>query len=89
MSYGTLPLSFEVNRGQSDERVRFLARGPGYNLFLTSAEAVLSLRATGAPAQPPAVVRMRLVGANTHPELKGLDPLPGRSNYFIGSDPKR
>ncbi|MBZ5544498.1 MAG: SBBP repeat-containing protein [Acidobacteriia bacterium] len=42
--FGRLPLSFEVNRGQTDGRVRFLSRGQGYTLFLTSEEAVLSLR---------------------------------------------
>jgi len=28
-SYGKLPLSFEANQGQTDERVKFLSRGPG------------------------------------------------------------
>ncbi len=28
-SYGKLPLSFEANQGQTDPRVRFLARGSG------------------------------------------------------------
>src|ERR1700760_3927876 len=35
-AYGKLPLQFEANRGQTDERVRFIARGAGYNIFLTS-----------------------------------------------------
>jgi hypothetical protein len=43
-SYGKLPLSFEVNKGQTDSRVKFLSRGSGYSLFLTGDEAVLSLR---------------------------------------------
>lgn len=42
--YGSLPLHFEANRGQADAEVRFLARGNGYALFLTSTEAVLVLR---------------------------------------------
>lgn len=42
--YGKLPLSFEVNEGQTDSPVKFLSRGPGYGLFLTSNEAVLTLR---------------------------------------------
>jgi hypothetical protein len=42
--YGKLPLSFEANQGQADARVKFLSRGAGYTLFLTSEEAVLSLR---------------------------------------------
>jgi len=51
-SYGKLPLSFEINRGQTDSRVKFLARGQGYGLFLTSREAVLSLRAAQPGTRP-------------------------------------
>ncbi len=42
-AFGQLPLSFEANKGQTDEKVKFLSRGNGYTLFLTSTEAVLSL----------------------------------------------
>ena len=42
-NYGKLPLSFEVNQGQSDPQVKFLSRGNGYSLFLTDSSAVLSL----------------------------------------------
>jgi len=38
-SYGKLPLSFEVNHGQTDVRVKFLSRTSGYTLFLTGDEA--------------------------------------------------
>lgn len=38
-----LPLQFEANQGQVDEPVKFLARGKGYNLFLTPSESVLVL----------------------------------------------
>jgi hypothetical protein len=31
-AYGKLPLSFEANQGQTDSRVKFLARGNGYTL---------------------------------------------------------
>jgi hypothetical protein len=34
------------------------------------------------------VVRMKLVGANASAEVSGADELPGKSNYFIGNDPK-
>jgi hypothetical protein len=48
-----LPLSFEANQGQTDARVKFLSRGPGYTLFLTGDEAVLGLRKSedGSPKQ--------------------------------------
>jgi len=39
-----LPLFFEPNQGQTDARVKFLARGSGYGLFLTANEAVLELQ---------------------------------------------
>ena len=42
--FGKLPLSFEPNQGQTDPQVKFLSRGRGYSLFLTSTEAVLALR---------------------------------------------
>ena len=43
-TYGRLPMSFEPNRGQTDQQVSFLSRGSGYNLFLTRDESVLVLR---------------------------------------------
>src|SRR5258707_1275215 len=42
--YGKLPLSFEANHGQTDPKVKFLSRGPGYKLFLMPHEAVLMLQ---------------------------------------------
>src|SRR5438874_3123825 len=40
-------------------------------------------------SQAPEVLRMRLVGANRAVKVKGLDELPGKSNYFSGKDPKK
>ncbi len=48
--YGKLPYTFEANGGQADAAVKFLARGPGYTLFLTPGEAVLALQSGPAPA---------------------------------------
>jgi hypothetical protein len=42
-SYGRLPIAFEENAGQHDRKVKYSARGSGFQLFLTSDEAVLSL----------------------------------------------
>src|SRR5256886_6378490 len=96
-AYGKLPLSFEANRGQTDSRVKFLSRGPGYTLFLTQREAVLALRpapargtrpgASGGEDATPSVLRMHLLGANPAAPLSGLDTLPGTVNYFVGHDP--
>src|SRR5687768_13359676 len=48
-TYADLPLEFEANRGQTDAQVRFLARGPGYRLFLTPQEAFFVLARSQSP----------------------------------------
>src|SRR5207249_8801556 len=35
------------------------------------------------------VLRMKLVGANQAARVTALDELPGKSNYFVGNDPKK
>ncbi len=102
-SYGSLPLHFEANQGQAHKDVRFLSRGVGYGLYLTSSEAVLVLTNPDAkrdghdtqarpeaemPAKPVAL-RMSLVGASRKPLASGLEELPGKANYFIGKDPAK
>ncbi len=90
-SYGSLPIHFEPNLGQTDEQVKFVARGNNYGLFLTGTEAVLSLRQAGKSKAPDktAVVRMQIDGANPSAESTGLSELEGRTNYFIGNDPEQ
>ena len=34
-------------------------------------------------------IRLRLEGANPNAEIEGVDQLPGKSNYYIGNDPKK
>ena len=41
--FPSLPLSFEPNRGQTSASVKYLSHGPGYELLLTNASAVLSI----------------------------------------------
>ena len=82
-SLGKLPLSFEPNRGQTDPRVQFLSRGPGYTVFFTKDETVMSLKDTKTSN---AVVRMRFVGGTNSASAQPIDALPGNSNYLIGND---
>lgn len=90
-SYGRLPLMFEPNVGQTDARVRFIARGSRYGLFLTDQDAVLSLQRSAKKGNGPqvSVVRMKLAGASANPQIAGSDELPGKSNYLIGNDPTK
>ncbi len=90
-AYGTVPLSFEANQGQTAPAVRFLSRGHRYNLYLTDREAVLALHRPHArtPDDSPAVIRMTLVDASFASAATGLDELPSKSHYLIGNDPQR
>jgi uncharacterized repeat protein (TIGR01451 family) len=87
----SFPMFFEPNVGQTDGRVKFLARGSGYGLFLTADDAVLSLQHLTVKGQPAKsnVVRMHLEGASSSARVHGAEPLPGKSNYFIGNNPSK
>jgi hypothetical protein len=67
--YGELPLAFEINQGQTDVAVRFLAHGAGYSLFLIPTEAVLALR----PASPNVDLATDRPG---HRAMAPIDPAP-------------
>jgi uncharacterized repeat protein (TIGR01451 family) len=84
-----LPLIFEPNRGQADSRVKFLARGAGYSLFLDQTSAILAMQTASPAGQSEQFVRMKLVGADPATATAGTDPLPGKSNYIFGNDPKQ
>jgi hypothetical protein len=85
-----LPLRFEANAGQFDERIRFAARGVGYGVALTPTGATLNLTSsTGATS----AVAMTVVGRDGAPaaarRVDGREPLPGVVNHVIGSDRTR
>ncbi len=88
-AFAAAPLAFEINQGQVDPSVSFLARAPGYQLFLTARQAVMVF-SKGMPGpggeQQAAVLRMRFEGANPRPAIRGEEPLPLRSSYFVEGD---
>jgi hypothetical protein len=67
--YGKLPLSFEVNGGQADKRVRFLARGQGFGLFLTGKGAVLSLSKPASEKSDPRPDPLKGVRQSPRPQV--------------------
>lgn len=84
--------------------MKFLSRGSGYGLYLTSKEAALVVCKTGLgkaranfqdkqslvqKSTACGVMRMQLTGASGKTELRGEEQLPGSANYFIGSDPSK
>ncbi|MGA7927140.1 MAG: SBBP repeat-containing protein, partial [Candidatus Sulfotelmatobacter sp.] len=87
---GQLPLIFEPNQGQADPRVKFLARGAGYSLFLDATGAMLAVQtARSSAGHSEQFVGMKLVGANPAAATTGTDALPGKSNYILGNDPRQ
>jgi uncharacterized protein (TIGR03437 family) len=90
-SVSRLPLGFEAHADQSGA---YVARGAGYAVHLTPIEATLELPSSPSSARPsrsgpPTNTRIKLrpIGAARVP-AEAFDALPGRSNYFIGNDPR-
>jgi len=86
-SYGRLPMIFELNQGQADRAMKFLARGPRYTIGLTPTETLVALH---DPASAQAhVIRMAYSGASPSGVLHGVGSTTARVNYYIGQDPAR
>jgi hypothetical protein len=87
-AFDKLPISFEPNQGQADSRVKFLAHGAGYGLYLAPKAALLSFPGR-SQSNNQAAIEMQLAGANGHSSMVGTDRQSAHSNYFIGNDPSR
>jgi hypothetical protein len=80
-SEAVLSLGQPRSRGSADEAMR----------TRLSADALSGNRKweLASPYRQSDVLRVRFVGSNRAPRVVGLDELPGKSNYFIGSDPQK
>lgn len=88
-----LPLSFEENEGQVDPRVKFLAKGAGYEIFLTADGLTLSAphpstKSANSTAMQSDVERVSFVGVNPRLTVAGNEKLPGEVNYLVGERSK-
>jgi hypothetical protein len=82
-----------------NEAVLTVSKAAGVGRSFGSASAALKSGATSLagqhkPAESPqatmhSVLRMKLVGAKLNVAVTGASELPGKSNYFIGNDPKK
>lgn len=75
--FDAIPMVFEPNVGQTNSRVRFVARGRGYTTFVTDETVVLKV----GPREES--LRMTFPGARK-PRLGASGQLASRSNYFVG-----
>jgi len=83
--YGTLPLAFVQNQGQTDPQVRFLAQTGGASVFFTPNEAVFAFRR----ANQGLALRLAFLGAHPEPLIAGASPYQGKVNYLVGGDRAR
>ena len=77
-----LPLYFEPNQGQVDASVQFLSRDQKHSMFFSPEKMTLALSGDETPQN----ISLGFMGANTNPKITGIDPLIGKSHYFIGND---
>src|SRR5262245_4982340 len=73
-TYG-LPFRFELNQGQADSSVKYIAHPAGFTASLNEKTVTLNLR------QP---VRMQFAGANPNVKITAQDEMPLLSHYYRG-----
>jgi hypothetical protein len=104
-SFSSLPLYFEKNKGQVDERVNYLLKVPQGYIYFTPEEIVFQCvesvdhgetkqaRKRGYTAEKQKYttenIRLRFLQANKQPEIIGLDENEGKVSYFRGNDPQK
>jgi Beta-propeller repeat len=73
------PLAFEVNQGQVDQSVKFLARARGYTALFTANESQVRIKGE-------TLLRMKLKNGSASPAIQGQELQVGKSNYLLGND---
>ncbi|WP_445147662.1 DUF7948 domain-containing protein [Baekduia sp. Peel2402] len=76
-----LPLTFEANRGQAPEAIRFVAHASGSTLGFTRGDVRVALRN--------AQIRMVAANGGRLGEPLATEPQAARANYLIGPDASR
>jgi hypothetical protein len=90
-----LPVGFELNRGQVQSGIDFVARGDAYTVYVRAGHASLHLNRLDVATTASTASRenldagMNLLGASETPELLPEGKLPGYTNFLFGSDPAK
>jgi hypothetical protein len=82
-AYGRLPLAFVPNEGQTDPKVRYFAQTAGLGVYFTRAD----IRLAFVKGERGTSLVLRFPGARTPAMVAARERLPGKVNYFVGSDP--
>ncbi len=86
-NYGSLPLTFEPNVGQSPTGISFLVHGTSYAAAFDSAG--LALTFSGRSRAASSGVGLKFLGTGSGIIPVGIQRMPGTVNYFVGSDPSK
>lgn len=81
-SLSQIPLYFEANNGQTSDVVRYLARGEGYQVFMTPDTVAFRLLTTTGSYN----AHLTFEGANPLPTMTGEQPQVGVSSYMTGAE---
>src|SRR5262245_51013607 len=73
-TYG-LPFRFELNQGQANPGVKYIAHAAGFTANLDETTVTLNLRCP---------VQMRFVGGNENVKIAAEDKMPLQSHYYRG-----
>jgi len=82
----SIPVTFEPNVGQADDKAQFVGRGKGLTVLLSRKEITVRV-AKSASVQNGSLV-LRVAGSAGF-RWKGESRLRTESNYFVGNDPKK
>lgn len=79
-----LPLSFIENQGQKDPGVLFHVEATDSSIYFTPDRVIFA-----SPGQDgvPVAISMAVLGSANDCTVEGINPLPGKANFFIGNDP--
>ncbi len=72
----SIPLYFEPNQGQAGSQAGYVAVAPGYTLTLSDTGIAMRFPRNG-------LLRMNF----PHAVPEAVDPLPGKTNYYLSADP--
>ncbi|MFM2125538.1 MAG: hypothetical protein RL328_1989 [Acidobacteriota bacterium] len=87
--YLEVPLVFERTDSVDGGEQRYVARGVGYNVALSPQSALVHVDEFKEQLHGTSELKITFAESNQAASLAGLEPGPGVSNYYIGSDPAR
>ena len=92
-AYGQMPLSFIENRGQLDQRVKYVISGPQASAFFTRTGVTLDMiqRQTDPKAKTikHVALMMEFAGASPECSVMGTGELSSKYNFMKGKDPSK